>query len=768
MRLAYFAPLSVAAVLLLAACGGGGESPAAAPAPSPTPAPAPTPGPTPPPGPIPAPPPTPTPPPPPPPGPTVGIQTRPTLAPLAFPTGAAQSGDVRVERAFPALSFPAPLLFAVAPGDRTRGFVVSQNGVVRVFALDNPAAATSSVFLDIDARVTDEGGETGLLGLAFDPNYASNGYFYVNYNPISVQDSAGLPTRRTRVSRFTVSANRSVANAASELVLLEFEQPFSNHNGGWIGFGADGKLYIASGDGGSGGDPQGNGQRLNTLLGKFLRINTDGSAPFDNPFVADSSARPEIWSYGMRNPFRASFDSATGRLWTGDVGQNQYEEIDVIARGGNYGWNVREGFHGYPTENTPLPPGNNFIEPVVEYDHDEGCSVTGGTVYRGGALPSLSGAYVYTDFCSGTLWAATPVDGSVATSTVIGAIPGNPSSIAADHDGELYATGLFAGALYKLVPNTGGGGAENFPQTLSATGLFSNTAQLTPNPGLIPYAPNAEFWSDRTDKLRWFAIPNGTQITFSGTGAWTWPVGSVTVKQFNIRLADGRNRRLETRIFLNRASGWQGYTYRWNTAETDATLLTTAESETFTAFGSPPQSYEYPSRAACAACHTAASGYVLGIGTAQLNGAFAYPLATANQLMTLNHIELFTTNIGAPGSYPARVNPLDEDQPLAARARAYLDSNCAQCHQPGGPAAVSIDLRATTAIASTGLIGVVPQNGDLGIANARRVAPGVKERSVLWERMRRLDENRMPNLASHVVDADGVALIGQWIDAGAP
>ena len=175
-----------------------------------------------------------------------------------------------------------------------------------------------------------------------------------------------------------------------------------------------------------------------------------------------------------------------------------------------------------------VPIGSNFIDPVVEYDHGDGCSVTGGTVYRGGAIPSLSGAYVYTDFCSGTLWAATPVDGSPATATVIGSIPGNPSSIAEDHDGELYATGLFAGALYKLVPGSGAG-AESFPQTLSATGLFSDTAALTPNPGLIPYAPNAEFWSDGTTKQRWFAIPNGTQIAFSANGAWTWPVGAVTV-----------------------------------------------------------------------------------------------------------------------------------------------------------------------------------------------------------------------------------------------
>lgn len=699
--------------------------------------------------------------------PGVGIAARPSLAPLAFPTGVVSGGAVSVQRAWPALSFPQPLFFAVAPGDRTRGFVVSQDGVIRVFAVDDPAAATSSVFLDIDDRVTDAGGELGLLGLAFDPDYAANGRFYVNYNPNSASDGPGLPSRRTRVSRFTVSADRSVADPASETVLLEFEQPFANHNGGWLGFGADGKLYIASGDGGSGGDPQGNGQRLDTPLGKFLRINPDGTVPADNPFVGTPGARPEIWAYGLRNPFRAGFDRATGQLWAGDVGQNAYEEIDLVVRGGNYGWNVREGLHGYPTASTPKPPGSSFIDPVVEYDHGAGCSVTGGTVYRGSRIAALGGAYVYTDFCSGTLWAATPVDGRPATATVIGTVPGNPSSIGEDADGELIATGLSSGALYRLVAGAGSGG-DRVPEVLSATGLFADTAALTPNPGLIPYAPNAPFWSDGTTKRRWFAIPDGSRIGFSASGAWQFPVGTVTVKQFDIRLADGRSRLLETRVFVHRSSGWSGYTYRWNEGQTDATLLTGAETETFTAFGaSSPQTYEYPSRAACAACHTAAAGYVLGIGTAQLNGAYPYPLATANQLTTLNHIGLFSADIGPAAGYPVRVDPADGRQPLAARARAYLDSNCAQCHQPGGPAPTDIDLRATTPIASTNLVGVTPQAGDLGIAGARRIVAGDRARSVLWERMRRLDANRMPNLASHVVDADGVALVGQWIDAGA-
>ena len=704
--------------------------------------------------------------PPPPPGPAAfGIDQRPALASLSFPTAGTQSSDIAVVRAYPNLSFSSPLFFTSAPGDAQHVFVVEQAGVIRVFDND-PAATTSSVFLDISALVTDDGGEQGLLGLAFDPDYARNGYFYVNYNPNFVDGSTNSP-RRTAISRFRVSANPLVADPASETQLLTYTQPYPNHKGGWLGFGLDGKLYIAAGDGGSGGDPQGNGQNLGALLGKMLRINTDGSIPADNPFVGQAGARGEIWAYGLRNPFRDSFDRTTGLLWTGDVGQNAYEEIDVISKGGNFGWNQREGFHGYPTASTPKPAGNNFLDPLAEYDHSAGCSVTGGYVYRGGAIPSLSGSYVFSDYCSGTLWAATPTTGAPVTVSGIGQIPGNPSSFGEDAAGELYVTSISNGFVYKLMPNTVSGGAA-FPQKLSQTGLFTDTANLVPNPGLIEYNINAEFWSDGARKRRWIGIPDNRQIVFSPTAAWAFPAGSVTVKHFEIVLGDGSTRRLETRVFVNQASGWQGYTYKWNSAGTDADLLTGAETETLTVAGGGTQTYEWPSRAACATCHSAAAGNVLGVRTSELNRVFAYPAASDNELRTLNHIGLFTTDIGDAAQYAALANPLDATAAQPARARAYLESNCAQCHQPGGPTPVNMDLRAATAIASTNTLDVAPSEGDLGLANARRIAPGHKESSVLWERMRRLDENRMPNLASHVVDSAGVSLIGQWIDAGAP
>jgi glucose/arabinose dehydrogenase len=352
-----------------------------------------------------------------------------------------------------ATGFSSPLFFASIPGANGRSVIVEQRGTVQLLS---PTFTTQGTLLDISAQTLNSG-EQGLLGLAFDPNFASNGYFYVDYvsSKSGGRCAQAVDTQCTRISRFTLNRDGnnnllySTVSNASEKVLLEISQPFANHKGGMLAFGPDNYLYIGMGDGGSGGDPRGNAQNLGTLLGKILRIDPSrGSAyaiPADNPFANSAGAKPEIWAYGLRNPWRFSFDRQTGRLWAADVGQDAWEEIDLIVSGGNYGWNAREGAHVY---NGAVTAGN-AIDPVWEYDHTHGQSISGGYVYRGAAIPALQGYYVYGDFVSGNLWA---LNTTTLTNLLLSASGRSIASFGEDASGELYLLDYGSGSLLRIAP----------------------------------------------------------------------------------------------------------------------------------------------------------------------------------------------------------------------------------------------------------------------------------------------------------------------------
>ena len=340
-------------------------------------------------------------------------------------------------------------VFATGTADGTgRLFVVEQTGRIRIVNSDGSVAP--SPFLDISGRVL-AGGEQGLLGLALHPGYPGNGRLFVDYT--RKDDGA------TVIGEFHASGDK--ADPASERILLTIPQPFVNHNGGMVAFDKAGKLLIGMGDGGSAGDPQGNGQNRQALLGKILRIDVDGKKPYaipsDNPFAASRDTRPEIWDLGTRNPWRFSFDRQTGDLFIGDVGQGDWEEIDAepTGTGGrNYGWNVMEGNHCF---RVPDCDTTGLVPPVVEYSHDSGaCSVIGGYVYRGSAVLSLEGGYIFSDYCSGTLWAfsaaAAIANGNVPLS-VVGSAGQSASSFGEDDAGELYLMGQ-SGRIVKLVAAT--------------------------------------------------------------------------------------------------------------------------------------------------------------------------------------------------------------------------------------------------------------------------------------------------------------------------
>ncbi len=306
--------------------------------------------------------------------------------------------NIIVTEAFPMLDFSRPVDMQSNGSDYL--YVVEQQGIIRVF-MNDPEVQTSEIFMDISSSVDNSDNEEGLLGLAFHPGFQQNGYFFVNYT--TAQST-------TRISRFEANVqNQLEADPASELLLIEFNQPFGNHNGGQLAFGPDGYLYISTGDGGSGGDPQGHGQNTQTLLGNILRIDVDNPAdglnygiPSDNPFVDNQSgAREEIFAYGLRNPWRMSFDSGTGDLWVGDVGQNQFEEINIVELGGNYGWKVMEAEDCFQSSNCDQ---QDLIAPYFNYSHDNGDgSITGGYVYRG-SITNFAGWYMYADYTSGRIW----------------------------------------------------------------------------------------------------------------------------------------------------------------------------------------------------------------------------------------------------------------------------------------------------------------------------------------------------------------------------
>ena len=327
---------------------------------------------------------------------------------------------------------------------------MEQEGLVKIF--ENSASVSQvTTFLDIQSQVSRNGNEEGLLGLAFHPDYTENGYFYVYY-------TASNP-RRSVISRFTTSSDDpNRADPSSELKILEVPQPFSNHNGGMIEFGSDGYLYIGLGDGGSGGDPQRNGQNPSILLGSILRIDVDNPSdsgnlnyaiPPDNPFASSpGNERPEIYAYGLRNPWRFSFDRDTGDLWVGDVGQNKWEEIDVVVSGGNYGWNILEGTHCFsPSSGCDSA---NTILPIAEHPNGGGnCSVTGGYVYRGTSIPQLTGVYIYSDFCSGILWGIRTNDRQAGAQVIGGGIQWIPS-FGEDEAGNLYMLS-FGGPVRRIT-----------------------------------------------------------------------------------------------------------------------------------------------------------------------------------------------------------------------------------------------------------------------------------------------------------------------------
>lgn len=677
--------------------------------------------------------------------------------------------EYRLVRAFPQLSFKGPVFIAQDPlSDRL--LVAEYEGRIWSFLPGDPTPSRA-MFLDMGR---------GISAFSFHPKYKDNGYVFV----FSHADPK-LPSRtpqKSRVSRFQLEAGSNPPRLRRETETVIVEWPAGGHNGGEAIIGPDGYLYVSTGDGTSGSDVNESGQNLTDLHSVMMRLDVDHpdpgrnySIPKDNPFVNTPGALPEIWAYGFRNPWRFSFDPTTGRPWVGDVGQDLWEMIELSHKGANHGWSVMEGSH-------PFLPGRKrgptpIVPPVVEHHHSDCRSITGGYVYQGTKFRELRGLYVYGDYQYGKVWglrydhAAKKVTSHkvLATSTV------KISSFGIGRDGSIFALDYDAGTIAQLEKAPAEAPAPPFPRRLSETGLFSSVPQHKVAAGVMAYSINAPFWSDGANKERFFALPGNASIDFSADKKWEWDDGAVTVKSFSFDFEAGNpvsKRYIETRIFLKQHDQWRGYTYRWNDQQTDAFLVRPEGTDSTYQIkdvkapgGIRKQVWHFPSRDECMFCHSRAAGFVLGLTTSQMNREHQFSTGrTDNQLRTYAHIGIFRKALPKDlGTMAAYVNPMDPKADLQARVKTYFEVNCSICHVADGGGNSRMELGSKTPLDKARIIDEIPEHETLGIADARLIAPGTPERSVLFQRITRRGDKQMPPVSTNRVDEQGAALIEQWI-----
>jgi len=706
---------------------------------------------------------------------------------LQFPANPPQRGYA-LQQIF-GRAFTAPVALATPPGETNRIFVVEKVGTITIVSNIASATPAISTFLDIRTRVLNDG-EQGLLGLAFHPNFAQNGYFFVFYTTPG--------TRYDRLARYQVSAtNPNIGDPASELILINQPDEAVNHNAGDLHFGPDGYLYVSLGDEGNGGDSFQNSQRINKdFFSGVLRIDVDKrpgnlapnphpassanySVPADNPFVGATSfngitlpdptkVHTEFWAVGLRNPWRFSFDPATGELWLADVGQDTREEVDIIVKGGNYGWNYREGT--FPYTGTP-PAGFKPTEPVYDYGRTDGFSVTGGRVYRGSKISALYGSYVFADYGSGNVWsmrtnsAGKGVVTKLLTDSGIAAFGVDPSN------GDLLVCDVADGWIRRLTYSVTAPTGPAIPATLADTGAFSDPRTLSPFPGIVPYEINVPFWSDGATKQRWFSIPNvNSGMGFDPTNTWLTPTGTVWIKHFeiNTNLSDPTAvRRLETRFLVRNTNGVYGVTYRWTNATSAVLVPEEGMDEPIaisSAAGVSAQVWHYPSRAECLTCHNSAAGFALGFNAPQMNRDMYYGFGTptTNQLLALAHAGYFTNGPVAPQASLALRTADDAETSLEWRVRSYLAANCAQCHRPGGLAIANFDARIGTPTDFANLLnGALVDN--LGDPANKTLATSSPEHSIMLQRMSTRGPKQMPPIASNIPDQAGANLLRDFV-----
>ncbi len=723
--------------------------------------------------------------------------------------------------AYPHLKLAWPIDVQVEPG--TRNFIVIAEAgsygptVIKRVPIDVPLVQAKAANYEtlVDTKGT-------AYSIAFHPNYVQNGYMYIGSNGKKEGEK-----ERSRIIRHTVSRTAPFEIVGEPLTVIEWDS--NGHNGAAVTFGTDGMMYVTSGDGTSDSDANVVGQDLSHLLAKVLRIDVDHptevapySVPKDNPFLGDPNARPETWAYGLRNPWRITCDPKTGHIWVGNNGQDMYEQAYLIERGANYGWSVFEGSNPFYTQRKlgPTP----HVKPTVEHAHSESRSLTGGVVYHGSKLPDLRGAYVYGDYSTGKLWAVKHDGKQIVWHREIADTSFQISAIVLDPEGELLVVDHRAegdAGLYHLTPTEQTSAPNTFPRKLSETGLFTAVAGHQVDEGLIPYSVNAPFWSDGAIKHRFVALPKDGRIEMADQWAWQFPEQTVIVKSFALAVksdAPDSKRWIETRLLTKQQGEWIGYSYEWLEDQSDAVLVEKGgHDKAFTIRdrdGERKQTWHYPSRTECMACHTRAAGFVLGLSTEQLNKNHDYGNGVVlNQLEAFERLGVLKTDwlpkakdalrrelkseekpqreieerldaakplegqlkqrsnqlLGAaPETFAKLSDPYDPAANLEKRARAFLHSNCAYCHVEAGGGNAKIDLSIYVDANQMKIIDVAPTHHTFDKTNAKLVASGDPDRSVLLHRVALRGPGQMPQLSTSVVDAAAVQMLSDWIKSLAP
>lgn len=695
---------------------------------------------------------------------------------------------------FPQLRFEKPLLIR-SDSARQRLWVAEQAGRIVSFR-DSQDTATTDLFVDLKqswGELQPHSGAAGVgavYGLAFHPRYPQVPVCWITYTLQAAAAGQHL-NDGTRLSRFHVTFDNAGVprcDVRSERVVLTWLE--GGHNGACLEFGPDGFLYVSAGDGEvpNPPDPRDAGQDVSNLLSTILRIDVlpDGDQPLyrvpaDNPFVDLKDARPEIWAYGFRNPWKMSF-APDGELWVGDVGWELYEMVYRIRRGGNYGWSIMEG--PQPVRPNARRGPTEILLPAVALPHTDAASVTGGYVYRGRQFPELQGAYIFGDFETRRIWSARFDGEKLQALTDLVSPSVRLVAFGEDTSDELLMLDYDQGTLYGFERQETSATTAAFPRRLSETGIFDNVESLVPAPGVVSFDINVPVWNDGATASRLLAVPQRETIEVlrSGVRRRSWilrenmffPVDSVLARTVSLKDQAGRSPRLETQVLHFDGTDWKGYSYVWNPEQTDADLSPAAGMElTLSRYGQFDEqaTWQVHSRSECKRCHNHWVGGLLAFTLPQLNRSVLDGAgAEHNQLLALRDAGWLT---GAIPDDPATsdegyarplAKPNDVSVPVAERARTWLSVNCSHCHQNGAGGTATIDLRHGLLENRMGLLNATPLQGTFQLDRAALVVPGDASRSVLTYRVAVTGRGRMPHIGSAQVDQDGLSLIREWID----